>query len=46
MSDTPFHQTRMGQIFFERNIPELLKQLTRLNNILERLVQSRDEDGR
>ena len=45
MSETPFHQTRMGHIFFERTMPELVKQLTRLNDILERLAQRADPDG-
>jgi len=34
MSDTPFHQTRMGSIFYDRTMPELVKQLARLNEHL------------
>jgi hypothetical protein len=38
MSDTPFHQTRMGQQFYERTLPEIARQLARLNELLVRLV--------
>ena len=38
MSDTPFHQTRMGQQYYERTLPEIARQLDRLNELLERLV--------
>lgn len=31
-----FHQTRMGQRFFEHTMPELVRQLTRLNDLLVR----------
>lgn len=37
MSETPFYKTRMGHQFYERNVPELVKQLKRLNELLERL---------
>ena len=48
MNDTPFYKTRMGQRFYERTMPELVKQLEQLNVILERLVGQReaDEDAR
>ena len=39
MNETPFYKTRMGQRFYERTMPELVKQLERLNRILERLVE-------
>ena len=47
MDETRFYRTRMGSIFFERTVPELVKQLTRLNDILERLAdhEQRDRDG-
>lgn len=52
MNDTPFHSTRMGARFYESTVPELVRQLTRLNDNLERLIgrgeteQSHDdEDG-
>ena len=38
MSETPFFRTRMGQAFYERTVPELVKQLERLNDLLEQLV--------
>ena len=39
MSEIPFHQTRMGHAFYEHTVPELVRQLTRLNAVLERLVE-------
>ena len=39
MSGIPFHNTRMGHTFFEHTMPELVRQITRLNDLLERLVQ-------
>ena len=45
MNETPFYRTRMGSIFFERTVPELVKQLTRLNDILERLAEREDRGG-
>jgi hypothetical protein len=51
MSDIPLHRTRMGQTFFERTLPELVKQLTRLNENLERIaacleVRGKPQDAR
>lgn len=37
MSDTLFHQTRMGLAFYESTMPALVRELTRLNQNLERL---------
>jgi len=45
MSETPFYKTRMGSIFYDKTMPELVKQLTRLNDILERLVERKDQNG-
>lgn len=46
-SDVPFHQTRMGQRFFEHTMPRLVEQLEQANRNLERLAealaQSRNE---
>ena len=39
MSGIPFHNTRMGHTFFEHTLPELVRQLTRLGDILEKLVE-------
>jgi len=33
---TEFHLTRMGQTFYDRTVPELVRQLQRLNENLER----------
>jgi hypothetical protein len=38
MSDTPFHQTRMGHTFYEATVPALVRELARLNTNLERLL--------
>ncbi len=38
MSEPQFFQTRMGQRFYEHTMPELVRQVTRLNDLLERLV--------
>ena len=45
MSDNPFHQTRMGRIFYESTMPGLVRELTRLNANLERLLGATDEEG-
>ncbi len=39
MPEIPFFQTRMGQRFYENTMPELVRQLTRLNDLLERLLE-------
>ena len=44
MNETPFYKTRMGQRFYERTVPELVKQLERLNEILERLVNRQEQE--
>ena len=38
MNETPFFKTRMGHTFYEHTVPELVRQITRLNELLERLV--------
>jgi len=40
MPDIQFFQTRMGQRFYESTMPELVKQLTRLNELLASLLDS------
>ncbi len=42
MSETPFFKTRMGQQFYDRTMPALVKQLERLNELLERLVDGQE----
>ncbi len=38
-----FHQTGMGKTFFERTIPELVQQLKRLNENIERAWKQDEE---
>lgn len=39
MSDTPFYRTAMGRDFYERTMPALVRELARLNALLEKLVE-------
>lgn len=39
MSDVPFHTTRCGRQFFDVTMPELVRQLTRLNDMLALAVE-------
>ena len=43
MNDTPFFKTRMGHRFYEHTVPELVRQITRLNELLERLVAAQEQ---
>ena len=45
MNEMPFFKTRMGQVFYERTMPELVKQIARLNELLEQLVRQLDPTG-
>ena len=38
MSEPKFFQTRMGQRFYEAKMPELVAQLARLNDVLEKIA--------
>ena len=40
MTHVPFHVTRAGREFYERHVPELLRQLARLNENLEALARA------
>ena len=42
MSEPKFFQTRMGARFYEHTMPELVKQLERLNELLGRLVATQE----
>ena len=42
MNETPFFMTRMGQRFYEHTMPELVRQITKLNELLERLVTAQE----
>ena len=44
MSDVPFHMTRMGARFIEHTVPELVRQIERLNENLERIINLRVVD--
>jgi hypothetical protein len=37
--EVPFHATRMGQQFYERTLPELVRQITRLAEAVEKLSE-------
>lgn len=39
MSDVPFYRTQMGHRFYESTAPSLVRELARLNDNLERLVE-------
>jgi hypothetical protein len=43
MSETPFHQTAMGRDFYERTIPALVREISRLNDILAKLAEQHAE---
>jgi len=43
VNGTPFHQTTMGRAFYERDVPALVRELTRLNDLLAKLVAARAE---
>ncbi len=42
MSEPKFFQTRMGHRFYEHTVPELVRQITKLNELLERLVATHE----
>jgi hypothetical protein len=44
MSDVEFWQTRAGRIFYEKTLPELVKQIQRLAEAVERLTERLDAD--
>ena len=39
MNETPFFKTRMGHTYYEHTVPELVRQLARLNELLENVLQ-------
>ena len=41
-----FFQTRMGKTFYEHTMPELVRQLERLNELLDRLVAAQEQQQR
>ena len=44
MPDIQFFQTRMGQRFYESTLPELVRQIKRLNDLLEKLLDGSVRD--
>ena len=46
MSDTSFHLTRMGQRYYEATMPALVRELTRLNDNIERLLAITERDAK
>ncbi len=40
MSEVPFHLTRMGHTYYGHTLPELVKQITRLADALERIADT------
>ena len=45
MSGIQFHETRMGRTFIEHTVPELVRHIARLNDLLERLVDRLPEQS-
>jgi hypothetical protein len=45
MSGADFHLTRMGARYYEHTVPELVAQLLRLNNVLERVATAVEHDA-
>jgi hypothetical protein len=45
VTGVPFHLTRMGARYFEHTLPELVRQLVRLNQNLERLADPQFRGG-
>ena len=46
MSDVEFYQTRAGRTYYEKTLPELVEQLRRLAEAMEKLVAQKNQDGR
>ena len=46
MSDTEFYNTRAGRTYYEKTLPELVEQLRRLAEAMEKLVAQKNQDGR
>jgi hypothetical protein len=43
VSDVPFHRTVIGHRFFEHQLPEMIRQLARIADQLERLHKATDK---
>jgi len=40
MSDVQFFQTRMGRTFYEHTMPELVREIKKLNELLQKLIEA------
>ncbi len=40
MTDVPFYQTRLGRQFYEATLPRLVAEISRMNDLLARLVEA------
>jgi len=40
MSDVQFFQTRMGRTFYEHTMPELVREIKKLNELLQKLLEA------
>ena len=47
MSEPQFFQTRMGRTYYDHTLPEIARQLARMNELLQRLAEELErKDGR
>lgn len=44
MSDVPFYRTQMGHRYYEHTLPELVRQLARVADVLERTAARREAE--
>lgn len=44
MPTPEFHQTIMGRTFFEGTMPALVRELKRLNDNIEKLIKSKEDE--
>jgi hypothetical protein len=44
MNEVSFYQTRAGKTFYEKTLPELVQQVRRLAEAVERLTEKMGED--
>ncbi len=42
MDYVPLHKTRMGEKFFCKTMPDLIRAIERLNNVLTRIADQRE----
>ena len=44
MTEVPFHATRMGRSYYEHTLPELVRQVARLNGLLEQFADALEDE--